>query len=169
MVGQLRQVEQVGGEAAHEFAGAVAVVEVEAQLLHMAEQVGADVRLHPDAEGMAVIADDVLQHRAQAVAQDHCRHDGEKGAVHGVGQHIIQGGAGNQGERQIDGGNGAGAQDVQGEQLLMIAEVVKEDRKGGFALVIFGGHFGKPPVIVPLLYTRLSEVATATVIVLDFL
>ena len=39
VVGQLRQFEQVGGQPAHHLTGAVLVVEIEAQLLHVAEQI----------------------------------------------------------------------------------------------------------------------------------
>ena len=61
VVGQLRQLEQVAGQAAHELAGAVLVVEVEAQLLHMVVQVAADVRLHPDAEGVSPVGHHEIQ------------------------------------------------------------------------------------------------------------
>ena len=35
VMGQLRQLEQIGGEAAHQLAGAVAVIEIEAHILHV--------------------------------------------------------------------------------------------------------------------------------------
>ena len=74
MVGQLRQLEQVGGQAAHQLSRAVAVIEIEAQRLHMMEQVAADIRLHPDAEGVAPVGDDVVQSCPQHKGQRHHRH-----------------------------------------------------------------------------------------------
>jgi hypothetical protein len=66
VVSQLRDVEEVGGEAAHELAGAVLIEIAEAQLLHMAEKVPADVGLHQDAEGVAPVADNVIEQRPHA-------------------------------------------------------------------------------------------------------
>ena len=67
MVGQLCQFKQVGGQPGHQLAGAVFIVKIEAHLLHVGEQVLADVRLHPDAEGVAEIGHNELQERPQAV------------------------------------------------------------------------------------------------------
>ena len=61
VVGQLRQFKQVTGQAAHQLAGAVAVVEVEAQLLNVAAQIAADIRLHADAEGVAPVGHHEVQ------------------------------------------------------------------------------------------------------------
>ena len=61
VVGKFGDLEQVGGQAAHELAGAVVVIEIEAQLLHVCEQDAADVRLDADAEGVTPVADDEIQ------------------------------------------------------------------------------------------------------------
>ena len=127
VVGKLRQLEQVGGQPGHELAGAVAVVVVKAQLLHMGEQVRADVRLHPDAEGMAVVGDYIVEKRAQHIAQRHRQHDEKEGSVELVGKQVVQSLPGNQREGQINGGNTHGTAQVDGKQALVIAEVMEED------------------------------------------
>ncbi len=68
MVGQLCDIKEVCGQTAHELSGAVAVIVVKGQLLHMAEQVSADIRLHQDAKGMPPVADYIRQHRPQQKA-----------------------------------------------------------------------------------------------------
>ena len=68
VVGKLCDLKKVGGQAAHQLAGAVAVIEVEIQALQVTEQISTNVRLHPDAEGMTVIADDILQERPNQIA-----------------------------------------------------------------------------------------------------
>ena len=60
MVGQLRELKQIRGQPGHQLARPIAVVKIEAQLLHMAEQIPANVRLHPDAKGMAEIGHNVI-------------------------------------------------------------------------------------------------------------
>ena len=61
VVGKLRQFKEVRSQPAHKRTGAVTVIKVEAQLLHMAEQIPTDVRFYPDAEGMTVVGNDKVQ------------------------------------------------------------------------------------------------------------
>ena len=117
VVGQLRDVEQVRRQAAHQLAGTVAVVVVEAQLLHVAEQVLADVRLHQDAEGVAVIADDIGEHGPQDVCAEHHRHHSEEGPVGALRQQLVHAPPGDVGKRQIDHGDHQGAAHIQEKQL----------------------------------------------------
>ena len=127
VVGKLRQLEQVGGQPRHQLTGAVAVVEIHAQLLHMPEQVTADVRLYPDAKGMPVVGDDVIQERAQNIAHRHNGHDREERAVHLIWQHVIQGASGHHREQQVDRRNAHGAGHVNGKQPSMIPEIAQEN------------------------------------------
>ena len=55
----------------------------------MPEQILADVRLHPDAEGMTQISNGKVQERAQHIEGHHSDHHREESPVHLVGQHIV--------------------------------------------------------------------------------
>ena len=127
VVGQLRQLEQVAGQPGHQLAGAVLVVKIKAQILHMAEQILPDVRLYPDAEGVAVICHNEVQKRAQYITDHHRRHDEKEGAEHPVGKQVIQGAAGDQREGQINPGDAHGTQDIQGKKFFVVAEVVQKN------------------------------------------
>ncbi len=144
VVSQLRDVEEVCGQAAHELTGAVAVVVVKAQLLHVAEQVPADIRLHQDAEGVAPVADDILEHRPQGKGHKHHRHHREKRAVSALGQQLVHAPAGDVGKRQIDQGDHQRAGEIHNEQLPMGPEVGEEDRQRRFLLKFTGGHSYAP-------------------------
>ena len=61
-----------------------------------AEQVFADVRLHPDAEGMSVVGYYIIKEGAQQVASRHRQHNQEEGAVELVREQIVQRLPGNQ-------------------------------------------------------------------------
>ena len=69
MVGKLGDLKQVGGGPAHELPRAVFVVEGEGQVLHMAEQVPADIRLNAHPHHVAPVGDDEIHHRAQGVGR----------------------------------------------------------------------------------------------------
>ena len=140
MVGQLRQLEEVGSQPAHELASAVLVIEIEAHLLHVAEQVPADVRLHPNAEGMAPVGHHELQQGSQDITAHRHSHHREEGLVQLVGQHIVQGVSGDQGEGQVNGRDQHGAGHVQGEELLMGAEIAQKDHNGMLFLKFFSRH-----------------------------
>ena len=144
MVGQLRNVEQVRRQPAHELAGAVAVKIVKGQLLHVAEQVPADIRLHQDAEGMAPVADDIRQNRPEDEGREHHRHDGEKGVVGTLGQQLIHAPAGDIGKRQVDDGDHQSAAEVHEKQPPVRFEIRKENTQGGTLLKILGGHGHAP-------------------------
>ena len=140
MVGQLRDLKQLAGEPAHQGAGAVAVIVAEIQLLHVPEQVPADIRLHQDTEGVAVIADDVGHHRPHRKRDAHRRHHCEKGLISTLGQQLIHAPAGDVGEGQIDQCNDECADHIQNEQPPMGLEIGQEDPQCGLLLIVFGGH-----------------------------
>ena len=140
VVGQLRDVEEVRRQAAHELPGAVFVVVVEAQLLHVAEEVVADVRLHQDAEGVAPVADDIGQQGPEDKGGKHHRHHAEEGLVGASRQQLIHAPPGHGGKGQVDHGNQQGAAEVHDEQLPVGPEVGEKNLQGGFSLEILGGH-----------------------------
>ena len=140
MVGQFRQVKQVGGQTAHQVAGAVFVVKVEAQLLQMLEQIRPDVSLHMDAEGVTVIGHDELQKAPQHIGPRHDAHNQEKGLIAAFRQQVIQRRPGHQGECQVHAGNQHRAADVQEKELFVVFEVVEKNRQGAFSLIVFCSH-----------------------------
>ena len=161
VVGKLRQLEQIGGQPRHQLTGAVAVIEIHAQLLHMAEQVTADVRLHPDAEGMAVIRHNIIQKRPQNIAHRHNDHDGKERAVHLVGQHLIKRTAGHQREQQVDGRDSHSAGHIGGKQPSMVLEVAQENHQRRFFPIILRRHVINPPFLRSL-YMILQKIQAST-------
>ena len=101
VMGQLRQFKKIGGQPAHQLPCAVAVIKVEAQHLHMAEQVSPDVRLHPDAEGVPPVGHNVVQYRPQHKGQRHDCHHHKEHTVVFLRQPLIQRCPGYQRKRQI--------------------------------------------------------------------
>ena len=140
VVGQLRQLKQVRGQAAHQLAGAVFIVKVKAQVLHMGEQVPADIGLHQDAEGVAPVAHDEVKPRPEDKGRHHQGHDREENGKPLIRQPVVHGGAGDQGKGQVDDGDEEGAADIQQEQAPVGAEIGQENAQGTAGLVIFGGH-----------------------------
>ena len=140
MVGQLRDVKEVRGQAAHQLARAVAVKVAEAQILHVPEQVLADVRLHPDAEGVAPVGDDIVEERPQGKRGEHDDHDGEKHPIVLLRQQIIHGHAGDEGKGQVDQRNEKGAEHIHKEQLAVGLEIVEKNLENGLLLEFPGGH-----------------------------
>ena len=140
VVGQLRQLEKIGGQTAHQLAGAVFVVKIEAHSLHMAEQIPADIRLHPDTEGVAIICHDVVQKGTQDIAAHHRNHHSEKQLVHLPRQHIVQGAAGHQRKQQVDSRDQACADHINGKQPPMGLEVAQKYHQRRLALIVFGRH-----------------------------
>ena len=144
VVGQLRDVEEVRRQAAHELAGAVLVVVVEAQLLHVAEEVVADIRLHQDAEGVAPITDHVGQQGPQREGGEHRRHNGKEGLIGAFGQQLIQAPPGHGGEGQVDHGDQQGTAEVHEEQPPVGLEIREKYLQGGFPLEVLSGHKNTP-------------------------
>ena len=140
MVSKLRQLKQIRRQPAHQLAGAVAVIVVEGQLLHMPEQVPADIRLHQNAEGMAPVGNDIVQRRPQGEGHEHDGHDSEKGLVGTLGQQLIHTPARDIGKGQIDQGDEQRAAQVHDEQFPMGFKVGKEDLQRRFLLKFPGRH-----------------------------
>ncbi len=102
MVGQLRDVEKVRGETAHQLARAVFIVVPKAQILHVVKEVPADIRLHQNAERVTVIADHIAQSRPEGKRRHHDRHDSKKRLPCVCRQQRIHTPPGNERKRQID-------------------------------------------------------------------
>ena len=102
MVRQLGDLKEVGGQAAHQMAGAVAVVKVEAEGLHVGEERLADVGLDADAERMAPVGDDIIEQRADDVGQHDDAHDNEECLVLQIGQERVDRLAGDDRIGQVD-------------------------------------------------------------------
>ena len=102
MVGKLGDIKEVCRQAAHELTGAVMVEIIKGELLHMAEQVPADIRLHQNSEGMAPIADDIGKHCPQGKGRKNNGHYREKYGIGTLRQQLIHAPAGNIRKCQID-------------------------------------------------------------------
>ena len=148
MVGQLRDLKEVGGQAAHQHAGAVIVIEIKAQLLHMVEKVPADIRLHPDAEGVAPVEHHIVQQAPQHKGRRHDGHDHKEDAVLLVRQPLVHGRAGHQRKHQVDERDDKGAGHVQYKQSLVLSQVVHKHLQQRFPLLFTHE--------IPLLLNKLS-------------
>ena len=115
----------------------------------MPEQIPADVRLHPDAEGMPVVGHNKLQQRAQHIRHQYKHHHRKEGAVQLIGQHIVQSAACNQGKGQINGRDTHGAGHVQGKQPPVWLKVAQKNTQRFAPLKIFGRQKNH---LFPLLY-----------------
>ena len=105
MVRQLGDVKEVAGQAAHQLSGAVSVVKVVAQLLHMPEQVTPDIGFDPNAEAVPPVCDDVGEHRAEHIRHCHQRHHRPKGFPVVIRNQGVKAPAGHKGEHQVNDRN----------------------------------------------------------------
>ena len=60
VVGELRNLEEIARQPAHELARAVVVKEADVQFLHVREKVAADIRLHQNAECVSPVGNDIV-------------------------------------------------------------------------------------------------------------
>ena len=116
MMGKLCDLEQVVGGPAHELAGAVLIIEGEGQVLHVGEQVPADVRLDAHPHHVAPVGDYVLHPGPQSISCQQDGHDAEKGTEQVLGEQLVQSHPGGVGKGQVHQGDAKGAAHVQQEQ-----------------------------------------------------
>ena len=140
VVGQLRNVEELRRHPAHQVAGAVFVIKAEGEGLQVAKQVPADVRLHQDAEGVAPVADHVLQPRPQQVGGDQHQYHGEERLVLVLGNQLVHADPGHVGEGQIHRRDHQGAGHVQQKQVHMGFEIAEENAQQPLLVEITGIH-----------------------------
>ena len=67
MVGKLRNIHQVVDDPRHDRTGLVLVKKGEGQLLQPLKHIAAHIRLHPHADDMAVVLDEIVQPRFEDV------------------------------------------------------------------------------------------------------
>ena len=135
VVAQLRDVEQLARDAAHQHARAVLVVEAEGQLLHMFKEVAAHLRLDQHAHAVPEHGDDVIQQRLHQIAQRHDAHDEEEHAEHLLRQVLPHGAARHIGEDEVDHRDEQRADHVDDEELFLARDVADEDLQGLFVVV----------------------------------
>ena len=140
VVRQLRQLEQVAGQPAHQLAGAVAVIEIEAQFLNVVVQVAADVRLHPDAEGVTPVGHHEIKPRPQQIGGHHHGHNDEKRPELPLGEPRVHGGAGHQRERQVDARDQERAGHIQRKQPPVGLEIGEKYPQRAAGTVVLGSH-----------------------------
>ena len=117
VVGQLTDLLEVAGEAAHDLAGLVLIVVAEGELLQVVEEVGAHVGLHPHAHDMALVLNEEIQAHPQQVDQQYADAGDDDHPVVPVGYQVVKHGPGDHG---IDDGrqrHQQGSQHIQGKEL----------------------------------------------------
>ena len=129
MVGGLGDVKEVGDQAAHEVAGAVAVKEREA-LAHVGvKEVLAHAALHARAHDVAPVDDKVAADKAQRVHGHKAESDVGQHAQDGVralGEQATRQAAQDLRERQVHGGHRDGGDDVYDKEMQLALVVGKE-------------------------------------------
>ena len=103
-------------------------------------RVEADIRLHPDAEGVAPVGHHKVQPRAQYIGRHHQRHHDEEHPELLFRQPGVQRGAGHQRKRQIHHGDKERAGHIQREQAPVGLEIGQEYPQQAAVLEIFRCH-----------------------------
>ena len=144
VVGQLGDLEQVGGDPAHERTGAVLVVEGEGQILHVGEEGGADVRLDAYPQQVAPVGDGEVKDPLEQVGQQQGGHHGEEQAEQPLGQHVLHGVPGDQRKGQIHQRDAQRAEHVQQEEGQVGLIIRGEDAQIAAFPHLFRGHEDPP-------------------------
>ncbi len=122
VVGELRHVKQVAGHAAHQLADFGVVVIGEGQLLQVAEQVGAHVRLdagaHDVPAGLHIIIRPRVHQPQRHIQQRRAQHEGH-GDAGGGGDSLVCNGAYDQRENQLARGGQHRAHQVERQHAQM--------------------------------------------------
>ena len=140
VVGQLGDVEELGGHAAHEVARAVLVIEAEGEGLEVGEQVLADVRLHQHTEGVSPVANGVPQRRPQEIGRDKHHDHGKKGPIPALGDELVHAHPADVGEGQVHHGDHQRTGHIQKKQPQMGPEIAQKDREKALPVEIAGVH-----------------------------
>ena len=90
VVGQLAHLKKVAGNSRHQAPGLVVVVKAEGQLLQVVEQVGAHLRLHSDADHVAIVLHEVPQQHPDHIENEHGCAGDHDGGVHLFGNVFVE-------------------------------------------------------------------------------
>ena len=140
MVRELRDLEQVAGDPAHELAGAVLVVKGKGEVLHMMEQVPPDIRLHAYAQQVPPVGDDEVKDALEHIGPRQQRHNHKKGGKELLGQQGLHRAAGHDGKRQVHHANAQGARHVQRKQLPVGFVIGDENTQISALFHLLGGQ-----------------------------
>ena len=102
VVRQLGDVKEVAGQAAHQLSGAVPVIKIISQLLHMPEQVTPDIGFDPYAEAVPPVCNDIGEYRTQHICHRHQRHHRPKGFPVVIRDQGVKAPAGHKGKGKVD-------------------------------------------------------------------
>ena len=144
VVGKLGNFEQVASDPAHELAGTVLIIKAEGELLHMGEQVPADVGLDAYPQHVAPVGDDEVKAGAQYVGPHQNGHDGEEGSIQLFRQQVLHGQAGEVGEGQVYQGNEQGTHHIQHKKAPVGPVIGHKNGQGAFAFHLLTGHGASP-------------------------
>ena len=166
VVAQLRHVEEIGGDMAHQNAGAVPVEVGKAQLLHVLKEVAAHVGLGEHAHAVSEDGDEPEKPRLEHIGRRHQSHDPKEGGVAFIGQKPVHGQARDVGEHQVDERHENRAAHIQRKKPPMPRKVLRENLQGRGGIVDLFLHGITPdPGFSPPLgkpgYAYFSRSATA--------
>ena len=119
VVGKLADLKQVGGDAGHDSSRFVVVKKAEGKLFKMGKEILTHPGLHPHADHMTVILDEIAHQHPQSVQRKHdyaCDYDGLVPFFGNVDiQHIV----GHDGVDHADERNEKGRQHIQRQHLFV--------------------------------------------------
>ena len=112
--------------------------------MQVAEEVPADIRLHQHAEGVAPVADHVLQPGPQQVCRQQKGHHHKKGPVLALRNQLIEAHPGDVRKGQVDEGDEQRAGHVQAEEVQVGPEIAEENAQKALVLEISFLHVVPP-------------------------
>ena len=119
VVGQLADLEQVGGQAGHDPPGLVLVEEGEGQPLQMGKHIPPHLGLHLRAHHMAVILHEIAQQHPHRVKRQQNKARQDDGGIGPVGDVVVEHPVGHHGIDHADDGDQQGSGHIHGKQPLV--------------------------------------------------
>ena len=119
VMGQLADLLEVAGEAAHDLAGLMGVVVAEGELLQVAEKIPAHMGLHPDAHNVTLVLNEEVQPHPHQIDEQHADTGYHDHPVIPVGDQVVEHGPGDHGVDNGRQGHQERSQHIQGKELLM--------------------------------------------------
>ena len=137
VMGQFADFKQIAGDAGHNATCLVVVKIGEGQFLQMSEEVAAHLRLHPHTDHMAVILHEIIERPAQDVQSQHHQTRDDDGADVGVGDVVVEHGAGDVGIHHTQQGDGHRGNHIRRKQFLVRFIVTNESLKHILSLLFY--------------------------------
>ena len=140
---QFTHLKQVAGHTGHDPAGLMVIVEPEGQLLQMAEQILPHLRLHLDADQMAVILNEIPKQHSDDIQNQHSHAGDNDRGVHLLGNVDIEHLVGHYRVDHANDRNKKGGQHIQKQHFfvgLVVTDKTLEHDFLFFLSSLFRGH-----------------------------